>query len=133
MKYLYLTTTAVLLSLQIDAAHAYGSGSSSSSCVKPTFSEFQPATNKYLQSFREFSFVASSNTVPTSVEVNISTGQTKEHFSAKQLEITPQKSGRLEVTGKLDRPFQHGFVRISVTAHSKPGCEKTDGYLIRVQ
>lgn len=133
MKKHYLTIIGAVLSLQAGAVYAYGSSSSSSSCDKPSFSEFQPAANKYLQSFREFSFVASSNTTPSSIIVNISAGPLKEHFDAKQLQITPQNSGRLVVKGKLSRPFQHGFARISVTAHSKPGCEKTDGQLIRVQ
>lgn len=133
MKNPYLIIAAAVLSLRIDAVYAYGSSSSSKSCDKPSFSEFQPAANKYVQSFREFSFVASSNTTPGSVEVNISAGPVKEHFSAKQLEITPQASDRLVVKGKLSKPFQHGFARISVTAHSKPGCEKTDGHLLRVQ
>lgn len=133
MKTFYIAITALLLSLQFDAAFAYGSSSSSSSCKKPTFSEFKPSANKYLQSFREFSFSASSNTSPNSIEVSISAGSTKEHFTSKQLDITEQASGRLEVKGKLDKPFQHGFVRISVKAHSKPGCDQSDGYLIRVQ
>lgn len=133
MKPLFFTIAAVMLSLPMDSALAYGSSSSSSSCDKPKFSEFKPNANTYLQSFREFSFVASSNTTASSIEVNISAGKIKEHFSAKQLEITPQKSGRLEVKGKLDKPFQHGPARISVKAHSKPGCEKTDGFLIKVQ
>ena len=133
MKYLS-AITAMLLSLAAHTAFAYGgSSSSSSSCEKPHFSEFQPSANKYLQHLREFSFVASANTSPSSIEVNISAGQYKEHISAKQLEITPQPSGRLEVKGKLNHPFQHGFARISVTARSKPGCEKTDGFLVRVQ
>ncbi|MCQ8102879.1 hypothetical protein NP590_02075 [Methylomonas sp. SURF-2] len=133
MKHLYLILFAAAFSLRTDAVFAYGSSSSSASCDKPTFSEFQPAVNKYIQSFREFAFVASSNTSPSSIEVNISAGQIKEHFSAKQLEITPQPSGRLMVKGKINKPFQHGFVRLSATAHSKPGCEKTDGVLLRVQ
>ncbi|MCK9607292.1 MAG: hypothetical protein M0R33_12695 [Methylomonas sp.] len=133
MKNHYVTLVAVILSLQVGSVYAYGSSSSSSSCDKPSYSDFKPSANKYLQTFREFSFVASSNTTASSIEVNISAGELKEHFSAKELQITPQKSGRLEVKGKLDKPFQHGFARISVTAHSKPGCEKTDGYLIRVQ
>ncbi len=133
MKYRLQITTAILLGLAVDTVHAYGSDSSSGSCEKPSFSEFQPSTNKYLQNLSEFSFVASSNTTPSSIEVNISAGQIKEHIGAKQLEITPQKSGRLEVKGKLNRPFQHGFARISITAHSKPGCDKTDGFLVRVQ
>ncbi|WAR44424.1 hypothetical protein [Methylomonas rapida] len=133
MKPQYLIAAALLFGANIDAVHAYGNGSSSSKCVKPTFSEFQPSANKYLQSFREFSFVASANTTPTSIEVNVSAGQYKQHIGAKELEITSKPSGQFEVTGKIDRPFQHGFIHISLTAHSKPGCEKTEGYLIRVQ
>ena len=133
MKSLYLTSVAMILSLQAHNVYAYGSSSSSSSCDKPSFSEFQPAPNKYLQSFREFSFITSANTAPSSVEVSISFGEFKEHFTAKQLEITTQKSGRLEVSGKVDKPLEHGFVRVSIKAHSKPGCEKTDGYLLRIQ
>ena len=133
MKPHYLIAVTLLLCMNIETAYAYGSSSSSSSCHKPSFSEFQPAANKYLQSFREFSFVTSANTTASSVEVNISTGKIKHHFTAKELDITPRRSGQLEVKGKLDRDFQHGFARISVTAHSKPGCNNTDGYLIRVQ
>jgi hypothetical protein len=97
-----------------------------------TFPSFSlPPIN--MQNLREFSFVASANTSPSSIEVNISAGQYKEHISAKQLEITPQPNGRLEVKGKLNQPFQHGFARLSVTAHSKPGCDKTDGFLVKVQ
>lgn len=132
MKYLSITT-AIVLSLAANTVFAYGSGSSSSSCDKPHFYEFQPSANKYLQNLREFSFVASANTSPGSIEVHISAGQYKEKISAKQLEITPQPNGRLEVKGKLSQPFQHGFARISVTAHSKPGCDNTDGFLVRVQ
>jgi len=134
MKPQYLLLSAALMLLTgVDTALAYGSSSSASSCHKPVFSEFQPAPNKYIQSFREFSFIASSNTVHTSLQVTVSAGQNKEHFSAKQLEVTQKKSGQFEVEGKIDRPFQHGFVRVSVTAHSKPGCEQTEGYLLRVQ
>lgn len=129
----YLISATLLLCLNASAAFAYGSSSSSSSCHKPTFSEFTPAANKYLQSFREFSFVASSNTSASSIEVNISTGREKHHFSSKELQITPRRSGQLEVKGKLNSPFQHGFIRISATAYSRPDCKHTDGYLIRVQ
>lgn len=130
---LLLSGLAILLSLPLNSAYAYGSGPSSTSCVKPSFSDFKPAANKYLQDFRAFSFSASSNTALNSIEVNFSAGPIKEHFSAKQLEITPEANGRITVKGKLNQPFQHGFARISVTAHSKPGCIKTDGFLIKVQ
>jgi|APLak6261667961_1056064.scaffolds.fasta_scaffold21664_2 uncharacterized alpha/beta hydrolase family protein len=133
MTPLYRISAAILLSLSANAVYAYGSGQSSSSCDKPVFSEFQPATNKYTQSLSEFSFVTSSNTTPASINVNVSAGANKYHFSSKELQITPQKNGHLEVKGKLDRPIEHGFVRISITAHIKPGCDKTDGYLVRIQ
>jgi hypothetical protein len=74
MKSLYLTSVAIMLCLQAHNVYAYGSSSSSSSCDKPSFSEFQPAPNKYLQTFREFSFITSANTAPSSVEVSISFG-----------------------------------------------------------
>jgi len=72
--------------------------------------------------------MASSNTVPSSVHVKVSFGDRVIEFGPHDLEIKTQKSGRLEISGKLERPLEHGFVRISVTAHSKPTCEKTDGF-----
>lgn len=133
MKPQFLTIAVILLSLPMDYALAYGNSSSSSSCAKPSYSEFNPTANESLQSLSEFSFVVSSNTTASSIEVNISAGSFKKHFSAKELDITQQRSGRLTVKGKLDKPLEQGYARISVTAHSKPGCEKTDGYLIKLQ
>jgi methionine synthase II (cobalamin-independent) len=133
MNTLTKLTLAAACLLSINTAQAYNSGQGSSSCDKPMFSEFQPAANKYTQSLSEFSMMASANTVPTSVHVTVSYGQTHFDFPAKELDITVQKSGRLEIKGKLDRPIEHGFARISVTAHSKPTCEKTDGFLVRIQ
>lgn len=123
---------AALLIVGSQAAHAYGSSPSSGHCEKPVFSEFQPATNKYLQSFNEFSFLASSNTTAKSIEISVSAGSIKYHLTYKDLEIDTQKSGRYEVSGKLPRPIEQGFARVSITAHSKPGCERTEGYLIRI-
>jgi hypothetical protein len=123
---------AVLLSLCVNSAHAYGSSGSSHSCEKPAFTDFKPTANKYLQSFDEFSFVASANTSLTSIVVNLSVGENKIHFDHNNLDIITRKTGQMEVTGKLGRPISGGFVRLSVTAHSKPGCEKTDGILIRI-
>lgn len=133
MTTLFRIAAATLLSLSVNAAHAYGGSQSSHHCEKPMFSEFQPAANKYLQSFTEFSLLASANTTQTSIAVNVSAGEAKYHFGSKDLQITQQPSGRLEIKGKMDRPIEHGFIRLSVTAHSKPGCEKTEGYLIRIQ
>lgn len=124
-------TTALIFGCH--ETYAYSSSQSASHCEKPVFSEFQPAANKYLQSFNEFSFTSSSNTTANSIEVSISAGPIKYHLTHKDLDINLQKSGRVEVSGKLPRPIEKGFARVSITAHSKPGCERTDGYLIRIQ
>ncbi len=133
MTTIFRLTAALLFSLSADSVYAYGSGQSSSHCDKPAFSEFQPAPNKYLQSFQEFSLSASANTTPASIVVHVSAGDIKYEYTAKELYISQHKSGRYDIRGKIERPIEHGFVRISVTAHSKPGCEKTDGFLVRIQ
>ncbi|MDD4915986.1 MAG: hypothetical protein PHW13_13225 [Methylococcales bacterium] len=133
MNKCYSIASVVLLALNFETAHAYGGDhSSGSSCKKPVFSQFQPAVNKYLQSFTEFSFIASENTIPTSIVVNVSFGEHKFHFTAKELVIKPLKNGHLAVKGKMERPLEHGFARVSMTAHSKPGCEHSEGYLVRI-
>ncbi len=132
MKIRILGAVALLLS-GVQSAHAYNSGQSSGHCDKPVFSDFQPAVNKYTQSLSEFSMTASSNTVPSSVHVKLHYGEREFNFGPHDLEIEVQKSGRLEISGKLERPIEHGFVRISITGHSKPSCEKTDGFLVRIQ
>lgn len=129
----YTKIVAVIcLSLSVNLAYAYGSSSSSHGCDKPVFTDFKPAVNKYLQSFDEFSIVASANTSATSIVVDLSLGENKIHFGNHDLDITTRKTGQLDIKGKLERPISGGFVRLSVTAHSKPGCEKTDGVLIRI-
>lgn len=125
-------TAGLLLCLGINTAYAYSSNQGSHSCEKPIFSQFKPAVNKYTQSFSEFSFQTSANTVPTSINVNISVGTNKYHFTSKELDITTLNNGHLEVKGKMDRPVEHGFARLSVTAHIKPSCDVTDGILIRI-
>ncbi len=132
MKSCFSIAAVICLCLSANAAHAYGSTPSSHHCDKPIFSDFQPSVNKYLQSFSEFSFLASANTTPLSINVNLSLSGSKIHFGPKDLIITSHSNGRLEIKGKLDRPVEGGFARLSVTAHSTPGCEVTDGYLIRI-
>lgn len=133
MKAFYLIGTAILLSLNSSLALAYGDGQSATGCHKPIFTEYQPATNKYTQSFREFSVVASSNTTPGSIEANVSIGEIKFHFANKDLTITQRKNGQYEVKGKLDRIVEHGFARVGFGAHSRPGCHHSDGILVRIQ
>jgi len=125
---------AILWGVSAQSALAYGNSGSGTGCHKPTFSSFQPAVNKYTQAFREFSFVTSSNVAPTSIEVSISAGSGKYHFTAKDLEITQQKNGQYEVKGKTDRVLEHGFVRIDVNAHTvgHASCHGSGGVLVRI-
>lgn len=125
---------AGLISLTANPVFAYGNNAGSGHhCDKPLFTDFQPAANKYLQSFNEFSFIASANTTPASLEATITSAGNKMHFTHKDLKIEPMKSGRFEVTGKLSKPLGHGFIRLDFKAHSKPGCETSSGYLLRIQ
>ena len=131
----YSIAATVLFSLNLSTAQAMGGEhSTGESCEKPGFSKFQPPLNKYLQSFSDFSFIATANTAPSSIIVNVTFGESdiKYRFTEKELNITTLKNGHLVVKGKIDRPMEHGFVRISAYAHSKPGFEHTEGYLLRV-
>lgn len=126
--------TAILLFSGMNSAFAYGTSKSTHSCDKPLFSAFQPAANKYLQSFSEFSFITTGNAVESSIAIHLSFNgsENKMEFDSKELQITKLKNGHLVIKGKLDKPFEHGFVRIDMYAHSKPGCETHEGYLARV-
>jgi hypothetical protein len=126
------TAVALLLGFGWSTAQAYNSNQSSHSCDKPMYFDYQPSPSKYNQSFSEFSFVASSNTNPHSINVEISVGGGKILFTPQDLIITNRANGQFEVHGKLDRAMEHGFARINITSHSKPNCEKTDGFLVRV-
>lgn len=127
---LHLLTAIFLL---LNSTHVLADNKGPSHCDKPFFTEFQPAANKYTQMLTEFSMTASSNTNPESIHVTVVFGENEFHFGPKELKIEKEPSGRYDITGKLMRPLAHGFARINVTAHSKPGCEKQDGFLVRIQ
>lgn len=122
----------MLPTLFLDTAYAYGSGSSSKACEKPSFSKFQPAPNESVPAFNEFSFTASPNTSTPSIAVVISSGEFKHIFKANDLHITELKNGALEVKGKLQNPLKEGFARLNIDAKSKRGCAVAEGYLIKL-
>lgn len=132
MKTCFLSIAAILFALHVNTASAYAGAPASTHCDRPLFTSFRPAPNKYTQSFNEFSVIASANTTPSSVVMHISVAGNKYEFTAKELTITQLKNGHYEIKGKMNRPVENGFARVSVTAHSKPGCERTDGVLIRI-
>lgn len=118
-------------SLFLNNAFAYGGGSSKT-CEKPSFSQFQPAPDAAVASFGDFSFSASPNTSAPSLTVSISAGNVKHAFTAKDLQITELKSGALQIKGHIPNPIREGFVRLNIAAKSKRGCDKADGYLIKL-
>lgn len=132
MNFKLRSACGLFLGLYGSFALAYGNNASSHHCDKPHFSGFQPAANKYTQSFNEFSFEASANTVPSSIVVTVSVGGKQRQWTAKDLDIDELRSGRLDVAGKIRPAVEGGFARVSIVAHSKPGCEAHDGFLVRV-
>ena len=131
MKYRHSIGCA--LSMCLIAAQAYATADENlNNCDKPIFSEFQPSPNKYNQSFNEFSLVASPNTLANSISVEVALGTGRLHFGQKDLVIMPRSNGYLEIKGRLNRPIEHGFAKITVTAKSSEGCAKSDGFFVRV-
>lgn len=132
MKILFQIGLILGLSLFLNNVFAYGSGSSSKACEKPSFSKFQPTPDATVPTFSDFSFTASSNTSAPSLEVTISSGSFKQAFKAKDLTITELPNGGLAVKGQLQTPLTEGFARLNIAAKSKRGCDKADGYLIKL-
>jgi hypothetical protein len=127
-----LLHSAIVGLLAVYGACAYADNTAGHHCDRPKFTNFEPPMNKYTQSFGEFSFEASANTVPASIVVTVTVGGKQRQWTAKDLDIDELRSGRWEITGKIYPPVGSGFARVDVQAHSKPGCEHHDGFLVRV-
>jgi hypothetical protein len=132
MKTLFHIGLILLPNLFLNTAHAYGSQGGAKACEKPSFSKFQPAPNAAVQAFSDFSFTASPNTSSASIAVTVSSGTVKHAFKTNDLQITERKDGRLEIKGRLENPIRAGFVRLNIAAESKRGCDKAEGYLIKL-
>lgn len=104
---------------------AYGSSSSSKkACAKPKFSEFTPANNAQIAVGGQFSFVASANTNPDSLEVTVK-------GSPVAVTVTPKNSG-FAVNGNLPASITADFVRINISADGHNDCKGNDGWLLKV-
>lgn len=118
-----LSATAVPLAL------AYGGGGGGllrPSCIPPSFSEESPQKEAVVSSFSEFSFATSPNTDKSTVVVKIN-GQPAE------VAITQKGYGGLLVTGQLPEAItEAGFVTLSISAASTPGCTKSYAYRVKV-
>ncbi|MCX7098445.1 MAG: hypothetical protein NTV43_11150 [Methylococcales bacterium] len=117
----------ILLLMMATTTHAWAYGSSSSSkkaCDKPKFSEFSPINNALVRAKSAFSFVASGNTHPESIEVSV-----KDQIVP--VTITPKNQSFL-VTGALPETLTKDFARINITANGPNQCKGSAGWLIKI-
>jgi hypothetical protein len=85
-------------------------------CTEPSFFEETPAKEAQVTTLEKFSFTASDNTEPDYLEAWV-------NLQPVALTITPQRSGRLTVEGKLAAPITEGRAWIKVIGYSRDGCE----------
>lgn len=112
------------LTLFTSQVFAYGSSSSSKSCTKPAFSEFNPVDKAQVAPGSTFSFLASSATNPKSIVVDIKK-------QAIDVTVTP-KGQAFQVSGKLPSGLKNTVARININAESPSNCKGSDGWLIKI-
>jgi hypothetical protein len=99
-------------------------------CGNVQFTEFTPqqysqeTNNTEVASGSEFLFLASRETFPKSIAVAISD-------ETVPITVTPHYAG-YQVTGNLPSQEQGTFVRIDIAAKGPHGCERGDGWLLKV-
>ena len=103
---------------------AYGSDSSSKACEKPKFSHFEPANNSAVAPHATFSFIASQQTLPDSLQVTV---------KGQPIDVTvTAKNQVFYVQGQLPDSLKNEFVRINIAADSPHKCRGTDGWLLKI-
>lgn len=117
---------------------SYGQAYEGGSAVDPTsalcrnvqFSEFTPqqysqdTNNTEVAPESEFSFLASKETFPNSIAVTIKNEDVP-------ITVKPHYAG-YHVTGSLPSNLMGTFVRINITADGPHGCQRGDGWLLKV-
>lgn len=117
-----------LLILPTSFVYAYGGsgGGTSPHCTPATFSEENPAPKAEIPELSKFSFVASSNTNPLTIKVEIRDQEGK-------VKTTEQPDGSLLVEGKIPEPITgEKYARVDIYAKTKSGCPSHHNYLVKV-
>jgi len=86
-------------------------------CTAPTFFEESPGKDARVPLLEGFSFTASENTDPDTLEVRVNN-------QPVPIKVTPQRSGRYAVEVHLPQPIAQGRAWIKVTGVSDDGCDQ---------
>lgn len=124
MKIVYFVSTLIVLQILTVEVWAYGSSSSSKSCTKPIFSDFNPADKAVVAKQAEISFFVAQISNPKSVVVTVKQQELN-------LQATSQNGGFLFV-GKLPADIAPGMARINVAAESAGQCKANAGWLVNI-
>ena len=116
-----------VLMLVTSTTWAYGGGGSSSTkaCAKPKFTDFVPAENAEVAAGSNFSFTASANTYPSSINVTIK-------GLPATIKVTPKTVGTFEVSGSLPRSLKGTYARIAIEADAQSKCNGGGGWLVKI-
>ncbi|MBL6985637.1 MAG: hypothetical protein ISR72_01125 [Methylobacter sp.] len=104
---------------------AYGSSSSSKSCIKPKFTDFSPAENTEVAAGAVFSFSASANTLPNTIKVTVKGLPTS-------LTVIPKNKSGFQVSGTIPMSLKGVYARIAITAEGQSNCKGDGGWLLKI-
>lgn len=89
-------------------------------CTDPSFFDESPGKDARVARMEKFVFTGSTNTDPSTIKVWVNNTQ----LPTERLTITQEKSGYVNVEGRLPEPVTQGRVWIKVTASSHDGCDQ---------
>lgn len=124
MKSLALIGTLVLMTASTNC-WAYGSSSSTKSCDKPRFSDFNPAEKSDVPAQSAFSFNASGVSDPNSIKVTVK--------NQPVALIINEKGSVYEVSGNFPESLSDTYARIAISADGRNRCKGTDGWLVKIR
>lgn len=123
----FLKKSALFLVLAITAANAWSFGGGDdrrpgARCEEPKFKNTKPP--KLIAPGGEFSFTASSNTVPESIKVVI---------KGQNINLNVRDHYGYQVTGNMPVELTEGYALIKIKANSNPGsCIAEHAWLVKI-
>lgn len=126
-RFRWIVGLVLLGSTQLSLAYVpnMGGGGGGNACVKPKFTHFFPANTAEIKPKGEFSFVASPNTHPSSIKVEVK-------GIPVEVQMGEKSENAFKVTGHLPAELSKTFARIGISGESASQCKGTDGWLLKV-